>query len=112
MPFNEVATSSQYLKMHAFIEGTRRHKQLGYFVSACAHTHPVSAQGGLPPWVDESGSCARRVAEGQGRAGFIALGRLDRLRRGSWVCFKVAGAGAAGLCRGLGLAPCCVRAVP
>jgi len=56
------------------------------------------------------GLSARRVAAGQGRAGFIALGRLDgripnrRVR-------NAAGAGAAGSCRGSGLAPL-PRAVP
>lgn len=68
MPCHLVAMPSKDLKTHAFIEGTWRLMRFPYFGFACAHTHPVSAQGGLPSWVDESGSSARRVAEGQGRA--------------------------------------------
>lgn len=47
---------SAYLKTHAFTEGTGRFTRLIEAAYACAHAHPVEAQGGLPSWGDLSGS--------------------------------------------------------
>lgn len=56
MPCHLMAMPSKDLKTHAFTEGTRRHMCFDNFDVACAHTHPVEAQGGLPSWDDLSGS--------------------------------------------------------
>lgn len=37
-------------KMHAFTEGTLRHKGFGKFVQTRAHARPVEAAGGIAAW--------------------------------------------------------------